>query len=718
MKAWPRIELQSLSFFGGLFPVLFLAVFLALVPGGHAAGQDLKDLFTKVFPQATRFGLLGGSPQAAPVYRDEKLAGYVFFTRSVIASVGYTGEPLNVLVGLDMDGKITGALIIEHAEPILTIGVTDQDLQNFTQQYAGLDIRKPVRISRRPPAGPDGVVAVSGASISSVVLNDAILRSARAVGRDRDILGMESRLLDLESFQPATWQELLSDGSILRHRLSVGDAAGALFRRGAALYPPGAGPSDGKATFIELFLGLATPARIGRNLMGARAYHRQIADLGEGDHLLFIGGNGLYSFKGRAYRKSGFFDRIQIVQGERTFRLAKSDHIRIENLRIGQAPPLREAALFILRKATGFNPVEPWRLDLLFSGERNDGSRAYASTSIVYELPARYIRAEAEFGGTKRPLWWQVWEGRLLDITVLIVALGLLTAILIFQDWISRQRRYYSWVRNSFLLFTLVWLGWYADAQLSVINVLTFTHSLFTGFSWDFFLLEPLIFILWGYVALTLLFWGRGVFCGWLCPFGALQELLNKLARKARLPQLRPPFGLHERIWPVKYVIFAALFAISLGSQRFAQMGAEIEPFKTAIVLGFNHAAPFVLYAIALLAIGLFLERFFCRYLCPLGAALAVPARMRMFEWLKRRWQCGIQCHICADDCPIQAIHPDGHINPNECIHCLNCQVIRCDDTTCPPLVEKKKRRQSRLTQRLVGRYKAAENAANPEAKN
>ena len=65
-------------------------------------------------------------------------------------------------------------------------------------------------------------------------------------------------------------------------------------------------------------------------------------------------------------------------------------------------------------------------------------------------------------------------------------------------------------------------------------------------------------------------------------------------------------------------------------------MLAEVEPFKTAIILKFVRDWPFVIYALALLAAGLFVERFFCRYLCPLGAALAIPGRMRMFEWLKR----------------------------------------------------------------------------------
>jgi polyferredoxin len=251
-------------------------------------------------------------------------------------------------------------------------------------------------------------------------------------------------------------------------------------------------------------------------------------------------------------------------------------------------------------------------------------------------------------------------------------------------------------VRWAFLLIVLAWLGWFAGAQLSVVNVLTFVHSLMTGFQWEFFLLDPLIFILWSYVAVALLFLGRGVFCGWLCPFGALQELLNEGARRLRLPQYRVPFALHERLWPIKYLAFLGLFAVSLNSMTAAFIGAEIEPFKTAISLRFQREWPFVVYAVGLLAAGLFIERFFCRYLCPLGAALAIPARLRMFEWLKRHPQCGRECQICFRSCPVQAIHPEGPINPNECIHCLTCQTLYTDDTICPPLVAQRKRRERR----------------------
>ncbi|MGV7858566.1 4Fe-4S binding protein, partial [Mycobacterium kansasii] len=77
------------------------------------------------------------------------------------------------------------------------------------------------------------------------------------------------------------------------------------------------------------------------------------------------------------------------------------------------------------------------------------------------------------------------------------------------------------------------------------------------------------------------------------------------------------------------------LFGISLYELGTAEKFAEVEPFKTAIILKFVRDWPFVVFAAVLLLAGLFIERFYCRYLCPLGAALAIPARLRIFDWLR-----------------------------------------------------------------------------------
>ncbi|ENR95748.1 hypothetical protein P053_01535 [Brucella abortus 01-4165] len=271
---------------------------------------------------------------------------------------------------------------------------------------------------------------------------------------------------------------------------------------------------------------------------------------------------------------------------------------------------------------------------------------------------------------------------------------GIFDRIELMQDSLVRHPRFFTWLRRGYLLFILVWLGFYNNAQLSVVNVLTFTNSLITGFNWEFFLTSPLIFILWGATAAGLLFWGRGPFCGWLCPFGALQELTNNLAQWLKVPQVKLPWGLHERLWPLKYIIFLGLFALSLYSMALAELFAEVEPFKTSIILKFARDWPFVIYALTLLAVGLFVERFYCRYLCPLGAALAIPGRIRMFEWLKRWQECGSPCQRCAKECPVEAIHPEGQINVNECIYCMHCQELYHDDQRCPHMIQVRVKRE------------------------
>ncbi|HLS87088.1 MAG TPA: 4Fe-4S binding protein [Burkholderiales bacterium] len=277
---------------------------------------------------------------------------------------------------------------------------------------------------------------------------------------------------------------------------------------------------------------------------------------------------------------------------------------------------------------------------------------------------------------------------------------GLLTLnfILLFQDWLARKPRVLGLVRRAFLLYTVFFIGWYALAQLSIVHVLTFVHAAVRDFKWETFLIDPILFILWSFVAMTLLLWGRGVYCGWLCPFGALQELVQQGARKLKLPQLEFPDVVHERLWGLKYLVLLGLFGVSLQSMGEAARLAEVEPFKTAVTLRFDREWPFVLYAAALIAVSAVNRKFFCKYLCPLGAALSIPGRFRVFDWwLRRRKECGRPCQTCARDCEVRAIRPTGEINANECHYCLDCQVTYYSDRRCMPLVERRLKRERRM---------------------
>ena len=194
-------------------------------------------------------------------------------------------------------------------------------------------------------------------------------------------------------------------------------------------------------------------------------------------------------------------------------------------------------------------------------------------------------------------------ERQALQIAILTAALAVLAGIFFFQDQLARRPLLHD-LRLAFLLFALFWIGWYGQAQLSVVNVLTFFSALRSDFRWDYFLMDPLVFILWCATAVSMVFWNRGAFCGWLCPFGALQELLNRAAKRLGVKQLQVPHGVNQRLSALKYIIFVLLFGYALYDLALAERLAEVEPFKTAIILRFARAWPFVLFAALLLAAG------------------------------------------------------------------------------------------------------------------
>ena len=92
-----------------------------------------------------------------------------------------------------------------------------------------------------------------------------------------------------------------------------------------------------------------------------------------------------------------------------------------------------------------------------------------------------------------------------------------------------------------------------------------------------------------------------------------------------------------------------------------------------------------------LLIINLFIERAYFRYIYPLGAGLPVFGKVRIINFLKRKTEWGNPCKACNKVCPTEAILNSEKINMNECLGCLDCQVMYNDYTKCSPLVAIKK---------------------------
>lgn len=700
---------------------LWLMAFVGLSWRNDARASDLQAFLDRatpaeLVPGADRIGPIKADPPVAPAYKGDTLVGYVFLNSDFANAVGYSGRPIEILMGLTADGKIAGVKLVKHHEPIVLIGIPEVKIRNYLRGLVGYDA-----VSMTMPAKGSGPDIISGATVTVLVISDSVTRAAAVVVRKLGLGGLTAnapetgpkRSIDPKKQTVESWQALLGDGSVRRLHLTVGDVNAAFEKSGneaAAARPEAGNPDD---AFIDLYVAQVSVPSIGRSLLGEAEYANLEKRLTKGQQAILVAGVGKYSFKGSGYVRGGIFDRIQVSQGVASIRFRDKNHHRLRAVAAEGAPDLPEIGVFEIPTDSGFEATLPWHLQLLVHRATGPLTKAFTTFEVSYAVPEAYltplppapaktatVASNAGSGPAatgRTALWKRIWADRLPSVVTTLIALVTLTLIFFFQAWLVKRPRLLDIVRLSFLTYTLVWLGWWANAQLSVVNVLAFTNALISGFSWDYFLMDPLVFILWFATAAALLFWGRGPFCGWLCPFGALQELTNRLGRKLGLKQWRVPWSVHERLWPLKYMIFLALFGLSLYDLGLAEKLAEVEPFKTAIILKFARDWPFAIYAGLLIAIGLFVERFFCRYLCPLGAALAIPGRIRMFEWLKRWPECGSQCHRCAQECPVQSIHPEGHINPNECIYCLHCQELYFDDHRCPHNITVRLKRERRM---------------------
>ncbi|MBI5261871.1 MAG: regulatory protein NosR [Bradyrhizobium sp.] len=694
-----------------------------------AAASELPTFLPKTTPaeffhDADRFGPPQGDPPVVPVYQADRLRGFVYLNSDFANAIGYSGKPIHILVGIDANGVITAMKLVDHKEPIVLIGIPEARIVASVNNLIGKDMKPVAAGSEHSPQ----VDIISGATVTVLVMSDSVVRSAvRLIRTGRIAAGGSApgqaalppviKTLDLEHSEVRDWASLVGDGSVRRLNLTIGDINEAFAKSGNAAAAQDPEPGDPGDSFIDLYVALVSAPTTGRSLLGDESYQRLKQRLQPGQQAILIAGNGVYSFKGSAYVRGAIFDRIEILQEGSSTRFRDRNHTRLGALAASGAPHFSEIGLFVTPPEFTMDPTQPWQLQLLV--QRNIGGRdkAFLTFDLDYVLPDRYLKREQRAvtvpatapapppqasspaaqpvaNPDEEPLWMRIWRSQPTSIAITALALMVLTAIFFFQNVLVRRPTLYTWVRRLYLVFVLFWLGWYANAQLSVVNVVTFTNALVTGFRWEFFLTAPLIFILWSATASALLFWGRGPFCGWLCPFGALQELTNAIAKWLKVPQITVPWGLHERLWPIKYIIFLGLFGMSLYSVAMAETFAEVEPFKTAIILKFARDWPFVAYAGVLLVIGLFIERFFCRYLCPLGAALAIPGRIRTFEWLRRWRECGSPCQRCAKECPVQSIHPEGHINVNECIYCMHCQELYYDDQRCPHMIQVRLKRE------------------------
>lgn len=646
-----------------------------------------------VLPGADSFSPRKGRPPYVEAYRtvagQRTLVGYVFLSTDIVDIPGYSGKPIVTLIGMDTRGLITQAKVLRHSEPILLLGIPETALTRFIAQYVGKFAGARMEIGKTA-SGPDeaGLDAISGATVTVIAENQVILRSAMEIARQVGILKPTIRPQAKYAADAATadWNTLIDEGSV--QRLTV--------------QPQDVGRPAGGPPVIDMFFGGLNAPGVGRSILGDSGYRSLLAQLRPGDHAIFIIANGAESFKGSGFVRGGIFDRIQVAQDRDTFTFRDVDYQNLYDVHAAGAPPHRESGIFIVRDG-GFSDAYPWNLVFLANRvDQQTGTKSFASFEQEYWLPDRHLEGGRPAYERPAPTWLKIWQGRALEIVLFVALLAGGGALYAFRDQLVRRssrkdKRWVSLPKYALWVLSIGYAGFFLKAQPSITQVLTWFHEILFSWEWSLFLSDPFVFIFWWFIIISVFFWGRGMFCGWLCPYGALSEITHKIGRAIGLKrfQRKLPQWLHDRLKWLKYVIFVGLLAVSFYSMPLAEKLAEIEPFKTTFLVGvLNRSWPFVTFWCLLLAAALFIERPFCKYLCPLGASLAIPSTFRWWG-LKRKQECG-PCTACATGCEAQAIDPKtGKIDQRECLLCLDCMVMYYDDHSCPPLAKERKARTS-----------------------
>ncbi len=626
--------------------------------------------------------------------------GFAFESLDFAPVPGFSGKPVNLLIALGSQGEFLGVKVLSQHEPVFVEGLGPEPLNRFVEQYQGLDIMQNIKIgsnlNKSGQAGSanvfiDGVakatasVRIVNQSLLSAALKVARARLGFAAGTDPDLVGrIKTTLFEPMDFPALEQADLVSRRTVLNKEVeaafqgTVGEGQDEVARR------------TPDAVFTDMLtLHLNVPS-VGRNVLSDQAWQYLMGWMEPGDHAFLVATRGRYSFVGEDYISGAVPDRLTLTQSGLPIELR--DLVIDDTPKLPadwRGPDVHWRVFKVISQAT-LDPSQP--LDFALSVTREKGQmfpeKARKDLVLKARLPAAYFDVPESDNKT----WHSLWRDRLWELGVLGAALTLLTVLLVRPKWITTSPRRLARVRTAYLLFTLCFIGWYAQGQLSVVNFTAAIQALLEGRSLDFFLYDPMTVFLWAYVAVSLVLWGRGTFCGWLCPFGALQDLIASLARWIKLPQWRLHTRTDSRLKLVKYVVLAGVLAMPFFSAPWTDKAVEVEPFKTAITLVFDRSWPFVLWAVALLLLSAFVYKGYCRYICPLGAGLAVLGRVRLLNWLPRRAECGKPCQTCRHRCEYQAIEPQGKIDYQECFQCLDCVVIYESDALCTPRVLEKRK--------------------------
>ena len=647
------------------------AALLLAVSVRPASAQRVRSIsesvVREVMPAADRFSGVAGDPPVITAYRTgsdgaEVLHGYVFLTSDLPPEqFGYSG-PIEALVGIRPDGTLTGIRVTDYNESYMRSMGDFLRTPGFQEQYAGKHIADPFRL------GGD-IEGISRVSISVRALSRGIRDASRRVAEANGGPARTFSATDVIDPVGLTWFELQQRGFVERFEVTE--------------------PGEGSA---GIALAHIASDRLGEYFFGARMYElalRAVERRGGADNLV------LYTIDGprlRLFRREGW----SIIQDGDTTLIDERSVVSIGLPDAGVV--LSEATMVgVMLVAGSVDMSRPFTFsyDLGELGVHaveyvgQEAQVAAAEEAAAAVDPNETTAAETDVDGgpaADDAAGPDEAAGDRVRTSDLAVPEPLDLQFVLTEDETLLERTLdgTSWPRVALMLVVLALASTAFFTKIPSVRWLALTVTLFAlGFGDGGFLSVshitsgisagvgvylrdlPLLLMV-AFTVVTTLVWGR-VFCGFLCPFGALQDFMDRIVPD----RLKRPLSqaIHNKAVYAKYAVLAIIVLPTLAGSRIS-LYQYFEPFGTV----FFRSPSMLLWAIAavFLAASVVIPRFYCRYACPLGAALGVLSLISLRR-IDRVEQCE-HCNVCEQKCPTGAIR-GATIDFHECVRCNICEV-------------------------------------------
>jgi NosR/NirI family transcriptional regulator, nitrous oxide reductase regulator len=665
-----------------MFRLIFVTLLLFININASMSKERLESFIEKPY-------ILGEKDKNIPVWeildKNKKLHSYIFETYDYAPIAGFSGGKMNLLVSIDLQGNFLDVHILEQDEPVFVSGLGIIPFINFLKQYKGKSLKNSIKVgTSKDQTSSVHIDGVTKATASVKIANDIILGSAVQVAKEK-LLGVAPKEIHnpkKDLFEKYTWDELIANNLVSNIKVTKSQIEN-LFKD--TLYINELSNEENNEIALDLYIADLSIPSVSQNILKESTQKELKGYLRKTDEAILIFANGSFSILTEKFIPRSSPDEIEVKQDGFNLNIRDGDYL-IEFL--DNIPNFEQSLILEVDKRYDFDPSSLWTLNIKTVRGNDNIFLTPEARYLTFDIQPvkKYFQIEKE---EKTPVWLtSIYEQKVKLISLILFLTFLFVVLYKYQVLLSKLR----YKRTILLAITLFFIGWYAQGQLSMVTVLGVVKAIVNSQSLSFLLYDPFSLIIWFFVLVSLVIWGRGTFCGWLCPYGVLQEFSHYLGRILKLPRIRVPENLNSKLVYIKYFILAGLILSVIFAPKIAESLVEVEPFKTSITLIFDRQIPYVVYALFWLFLGMFLFKGFCRYFCPLGAFLSILGKLRILDWLPRRYECGNPCNNCHKSCNYQAIDKkSGAIKYTDCFQCMDCVQIYSDENLCKILIKNTK---------------------------